>query len=724
MELAEARVKQKDLETRLLVLSGEKKTKEVELATALARIREMESSKSDTRPHDLETHKATARHLQQSIESYKQETQSLEQMKKAVRDELREKQVNLSSSSSSDDETDAVGSSAPQVVEEKDFAQIDQVVVDAALKERKARAETSRAQRPAKSGSKRIRTSSGASGSADGPVRKDSSSGTIAATASEIASAATDSKLSSPQSKRTRKPSAAAGQLSSSVPKHDAVVWFKTYYVTCCQQSGGAPVDDLLLVLDRTISKHRKLMELDLNNYNLHTHDIIALTKTFAMTASEIAKVPSNSISNSFLPVAVDLSHNAISSGRAVAELLTSAGSVLAIDIGFNNWGPKIALEFAENIATYTKLHTFKCAQNMMGSKTASSLLKSLLNSKLLEVLDLSNNALDDKAAPALAALIQSCPLTTLIIKYNRFKASGMKKIAAALGQNPTITDLDLTSCGLGEKSKEFVEILESRENISKLCIGFNKLSSTFVPRFVSFTAKQKNLIHVDIRGLELPSKSTRQIIDSISVNVSGTLQELVLNGNVLDSKCMELLMDFLTRTHVLHSLGLRGCGLPKAALVELLATIKHSTVLKSVDLSGNDLNDRRILESLGTLLQNNTSLSMIGLAACKLDAKNIGPIGQALQFNKTLEKIHVDGNKLSERGLIEFASGMSGNETLKVISIRSTAISARALLTFVSAITAKTQVEVIDAGDNGLPMDNKPFRSRLDQFDAVVVKL
>lgn len=713
LELQDARVRQRDLESRISSLTSEKKAKEDALATALARIKQLEMAKSPSKD-EIETTKMTARNLQKSIEEHKAEQDELERLKKAVRDELRNKngESAVSDSEEYDNDDDSSSSEEEPVYTESEFEDkwlVDASEVAAALAERRKR-----------KGGKSI---SSKTSNSDLNKKKD---GPKAGSVPKK-----PSLLEGPEKKPRRKSDKTGEEGSSKKSAQvDALPWFKIHYEQACSTLGVRPIDDLMLVIDRAIAKGRRIMELDLNNYSLTSQDALALTRAFSLTAVEIAKLPKNkdgkpALSNSFEPAAIDLSHNNIVSGRAFVELLLAMASqaIVALDASFNRWGPKASLEFSEGIASYPYLHTLKCSQNDLGPKAGAALMKSLLSFRSLEVLDVSNNGLDDRVAPSLATVITSCPITTLCIKYNKFKASGIKKLAAALAMNTSLIDLDITSIGIGEKSKEIVDILETRQNMQKLCIGFNKLPSSFIPRFTSFSAKQKALAHVDLRGLELSSKHLRQVIDSLSVNCSGTLEELVLNGNVLDSKCMELLIDYVTRTQHLHSLGLRGCGVPKRNLIELLSTVKHSNILRAIDLSGNNLNDRRILEALNSCLQVNATLSIVAIAACKLDAKSIGAVGQALQFNKALEKIHIDGNKLGERGLVEFANGLAGNEVLKVVSVRTTAVTARGLIAFISAITAKSQVEVIDAGDNNLPLTNKAFRDRISQYDAVAVK-
>ena len=722
LELQDARAKTRDLESRLSKVHGEKRAKEVELATALERIRQLEMQKSPSK-EEIENTKMTARNLQKSIETYKAEQDELEQLKKALRNELRAKNGEeiITSSDSEDDDDESSTSSSDEDFDREgldaEFEEkwlVDTNEVAAVLAERR------RNQRKGKKGHGSQASLSGKPSSPRGHGND------VPKKPSLLDGGATNGGSSDSVGHRKKKSSSSSARLEKSV---DAVPWFKAHYEASCQTVGVKPLDDLILVLDRASSKGRRVMELDLNNYNLTSQDVMALARAFSLTSVDISKLSAESVptvvSNSFEPVAVDLSHNQVTSGRVFVELLLASGSnsVVALDVGFNAWGPKAAMEFSEGLSSYPHLRTLKCAQNNLGAKAGALLFKALLNCKSLEVLDVSNNALTERVAPNLATVITTCPLTTLIIKYNKFKSSGIKKIAAAIAMNTSLTELDLTSTGINEKSKEIVDILETRQNMAKLSIGFNKLPSSFIPRFTSFTAKQTKLVHVDLRGLDLSSKQLRQVIDALSVNSSGTLEELVLNGNVLDAKCMELLIDYVTRTQNLHSIGLRGCGVPKKSLIELLGTIKHSVVIKAIDLSGNNMNDRRILEALNSCLQANSTLNIIGLAACKIDAKIVGSIGQALQFNKRLEKIHIDGNKLGERGLNEFANGLAGNEVLRVVSIRTCGVSARGLLSFLTTVTAKSQVEVIDAGDNNLPVGNKAFRDRVNQYDAIAVK-
>ena len=137
-----------------------------------------------------------------------------------------------------------------------------------------------------------------------------------------------------------------------------------------------------------------------------------------------------------------------------------------------------------------------------------NALLKALQHLKKLRDLDIGDNGANEKAAPYIAQLMESCPLQALSLRDNPITSSGMKLVVKAISSCPSLREFDFTNTGMEERVKDLMDVVMNRNDIQKICIGFNKLGgSSFATRWAEFVSKQNNLKYVDLRYINVGSR-------------------------------------------------------------------------------------------------------------------------------------------------------------------------------------------------------------------------
>jgi Ran GTPase-activating protein (RanGAP) involved in mRNA processing and transport len=500
--------------------------------------------------------------------------------------------------------------------------------------------------------------------------------------------------------------------------------WFRNFYTLACKAQGLKENDALMYTLQRAIKKNRSIYELDLFKVGLDARGVSAITTAFRDTFDEIDKMtPDLELVNTIDPPVINLRGNNIRGGIAIVDLCLAIGEVTVLDVSANNLGPKFAGELAEALFNYKNLKTFRAGANNMGPAAANALLKSLHHQKSLEVLDLGENGLTDKCAPALAELIQLQPLKALTIQYNKFKESGMKVIIKAIASCSSLVELDVTQTGMDKRVKDLMEILERRTSMRFIALGFNKLGSSFPKMWSNFLANQHGLEEVDLRYASLGSRGMRTCIEAIQVHASGTITELTLNGNILDKKCLQVVLDLCHDSKTLKRLALRACGIKSDMMVNFANAVQGNNYLEVLDVAGNSLKGKDAISAFEQCIRLNTKLKAIGLAALKLDKKSIIPLARAVQFNAGLEKVHFGSNKLGDDGIRELAENIAGNENLQTLVIKDVNASARSVVHLVQHLSTRSRIEIIDATENDLPR-TKAFVDQLMQYPQITVRV
>jgi len=90
-----------------------------------------------------------------------------------------------------------------------------------------------------------------------------------------------------------------------------------------------------------------------------------------------------------------------------------------------------------------------------------------------------------------------------------------MRAVVKAVTACPQLREIDFTNTGLGERVKDLLDAWSNRTDIEKVCLGFNKLGTSFASRWGEFVSRQTNLKYVDLRYISVGPKirSVRSVV-------------------------------------------------------------------------------------------------------------------------------------------------------------------------------------------------------------------
>lgn len=486
----------------------------------------------------------------------------------------------------------------------------------------------------------------------------------------------------------------------------NSVSKFKSTYIRACQSMRIAAKEDIVEMLHVHAKNKLSILDLDLSYLNLTREDVDALASAFCETYRSINKLSKDSVTvNMIEPRELNLKRNNIQDGICIGSLILTISTVTSLNISNNNLGPA-ASGLAKTIFGYKHLTNLSICGNNIGSKAAIDLLNVFAKHKVLEKIELGENNLDETVSESVILAIRECPLIFLSLKYNKIGPKGAKKIIGALRAKPSLVEIDLTDTSLGSATKKFVE-LPTNYQMRRICIGLNECSPSFALNFPTYLHKIKTLEVLDVRYMNIPQKSMKDMLKALLLASVSTMRELVLSGNTIDDKTMEVLIELIKKATQLNTIGLRGCGLSSKAVLNICNALVDNRSVKVLELSGNSIKHKNSVSALCNLIRINSRIKVLSLMGTKIDRKSIGTIGLALQSSKRIQKLYLDGNRIGDRGIQEFAGCVVGNQSLRVMSIKATKVSLKGFSKALKVLEFQSRIELIDLRDNNIPPSN-----------------
>jgi Ran GTPase-activating protein (RanGAP) involved in mRNA processing and transport len=221
-------------------------------------------------------------------------------------------------------------------------------------------------------------------------------------------------------------------------------------------------------------------------------------------------------------------------------------------------------------------LQTLDLASSRLESAGLAELAPALYHNTSIEVLDMSDNYLNDmESAELLRDILRSNKtITTLGLSENYFgeTTGAVECIADGLGSNSTLLKIDLSLCALGDGGvSTLAQIFGSRNTtLQKLTLKNSSITS-FGVRVLLETMEQNNL-HIT---------------------------DLDLQRNPIGNEGASLLVRSLGNNAVpnLTSLSLFRCGIRNVGFTALVSALKQNTSLLHLDLRyGNGVSERAFL--------------------------------------------------------------------------------------------------------------------------------
>jgi Ran GTPase-activating protein (RanGAP) involved in mRNA processing and transport len=257
-----------------------------------------------------------------------------------------------------------------------------------------------------------------------------------------------------------------------------------------------------------------------------------------------------------------------------------------------------------------------------LGSAELAEIAPALYHNTSIEVLDMSNNGLNDMEFTEIVRTIL-CHNKTVIaldLSGNRFgeTTGAVECIADGLGSNSTLLKIDLANCALGDDDVSMLaQTLGSRNTtLQELSLDDNYITSTGVRVFLETMEQSSH--HITDLDLQL-NRTIR--------NEGASLLARSLGNNALPN---------------LTCLSLYSCGIGDDGFIALMSALEQNTSLLHLDLRHNSGISERAFLTLAESLSEIKVLQRVDLRWCTGLASAMRLLLVGLRKNTSLFRIQV----------------------------------------------------------------------------------
>ena len=313
-------------------------------------------------------------------------------------------------------------------------------------------------------------------------------------------------------------------------------------------------------------------------------------------------------------------------------------------------------LKFLGSISTLLSI-AFK--NNNFSTEQLDALSTLILKNRDLQILELSNNNLDNNIAKVAEALKHIRTLEMLNLCNNNL-SGGALIVAKALKHIKSLKLLNLSNSNISENAYgEIAEAIKLNKHLEKLWLLNNNLKSSAIVILHSLsTIKTLKVLHMD--NNQIGKNSGRALASVIRSNIR--LKELHFAGNNLQNSGIEVLAA-LQKVSNLEILDLSNNNLVEGVGTHLAAAIKSNTSLTQLWLHNNDLQSSAvvILQALSKL----STLVLLDLHNCNLTSIAAEGLENVVLNNTRLKFLYLNDNSLG-KGLIIILKALRSISSLK----------------------------------------------------------
>ena len=259
------------------------------------------------------------------------------------------------------------------------------------------------------------------------------------------------------------------------------------------------------------------------------------------------------------------------------------------INLENNNINEDAATELVGHLHRNDILEQLWLRGNELYDKGASVILQSLYNLSTLLILDLSFNHLSSESADGIAVVIgNNCSLQQLWLDGNDLLTRGVARIASALKKLSSLRILSLCSNGITVcAAEEISNVITSNVLLVDLLLGNNQLQATGICK-IAMAMKETLLMKLDLSNNHITPDAAEEL--AVTLSNCTNLQQLFLNDNILGTKGTIKLANALKCINTLQVLTLSNNNITESATDVLVGVLRNNISLKIVLIGGNDL--------------------------------------------------------------------------------------------------------------------------------------
>mmetsp|Transcript_50592 Transcript_50592/g.130437 ORF Transcript_50592/g.130437 Transcript_50592/m.130437 type:complete len:264 (-) Transcript_50592:956-1747(-) len=206
-----------------------------------------------------------------------------------------------------------------------------------------------------------------------------------------------------------------------------------------------------------------------------------------------------------------------------------------------------------------TKLSSLMVANCALSGNVAAALFTPLIGLPSLSAMCVCNNNVAKEGAVALAAVMQSCPLSHIDISDCQLNAASVAPICSAAKEGQA-RSLILARNRIGEEGTGHVESVLQNGNLRELSVSNTALAASFTVALAAALAKSScSLTKVWMNGIDFGHSEAEALAAALAGNV--TLKRLELNRLNSGTAVHQPIIAALKRNLTCDVFGLAGVG-------------------------------------------------------------------------------------------------------------------------------------------------------------------
>ena len=301
-----------------------------------------------------------------------------------------------------------------------------------------------------------------------------------------------------------------------------------------------------------------------------------------------------------------------------------------------------------KNLISAKQIIHLNLASNQISSEGLKIVQHEVINSKNLKYLNFGvskgsfiiNNFSGEGGLIIARIVLNNKSIETLILQDNLLGEESGTKIGIALIQNKTIKKLVISKNKI--KNKGARAIIENAEELVSLDLSYNDISPE---------------VCLDLKKLMLKSKN---------------LKEIIWNGNNVELKGINYIIEGLNKKIKLKSLCLKNTALGEDAIKALAIGLTNNECLKILDLGANNINYESFKDICDCL--NKTKIKIFRCKHNSLGDESVKYFSETILNKETtssLTSFDFSSCKIYDQGLIYILHSLTNNEKITWISLK-----------------------------------------------------
>eukprot|EP00002_Diphylleia_rotans_P023739 TRINITY_DN466_c0_g2_i2.p1 TRINITY_DN466_c0_g2~~TRINITY_DN466_c0_g2_i2.p1 ORF type:complete len:772 (-),score=175.01 TRINITY_DN466_c0_g2_i2:204-2519(-) len=390
-----------------------------------------------------------------------------------------------------------------------------------------------------------------------------------------------------------------------------------------------------------------------------------------------------------------------------LGDALKKNRTIQEIDLCDLDVPKEIFTELLEKAASNPKsaLQTIRISNNLLEDKAAHALAK-LIDNSVVGIHELCVNGCGlerSSLSPILNALKKSSKvgpgLKKLSISQNRLSTDASAALGQCLASATSLEELEIA--GTAFKMEHFVNGVAQGciNSLVSLDVSRNRITKKETLTLCAFLRSASSLKKINFSETELPAECMAELVDSMQSNKLLSLLHVNFSFNDFSGSSAAVASQSLSKASCISILDMSDCNLGDEGLTVFLMNLIGNKTLFELNISGNYRSTgkpSRAAEIMAQYIQQSCLESLIVRGTARgLWRHDMLPFIEILDFNSTLKKLDISSNMCGDRVIISLAKAIHTNRGLVSISVDDNGISIPALEALRHGLSSNSSIKV-----------------------------